>query len=96
MAVERGSAAEVFTKQQGLAGRSSDGIVTSVSNRSSTLIPEVDAADVCLDDALPGQEHDMSWWMIPAMVTVDVYVVCLAIVYWAIKTAPLVPDSYSL
>ena len=38
----------------------------------------------------------MSWWMIPAMVTVDVYVVCLAIVYWAIKTAPLVPDSYSL
>jgi hypothetical protein len=34
--------------------------------------------------------------MIPAVVTVDFYAVCLAILIWAIKTAPLVPDSYSL
>jgi hypothetical protein len=38
----------------------------------------------------------MSWWMIPAMVTVDVYVICVAIVIWAVKNAPLVPDSYCL
>jgi hypothetical protein len=34
--------------------------------------------------------------MIPAMVTVDVYIVCVLVVIWAIRTAPLVPDTHSL
>ena len=35
----------------------------------------------------------MNWWMIAALIVFDVYVVCLAIMAWAISTAPLVPDS---
>lgn len=34
--------------------------------------------------------------MITALATFDVYVVCLAIVIWAIATAPLIPDHYTL
>jgi hypothetical protein len=34
----------------------------------------------------------MTWWLI----TLDVYVVCLSIVVWTIKTAPLIPASHVL
>jgi hypothetical protein len=45
---------------------------------------------------LPIQERDMSGWAIAAMVAVDVYAVCFAVLSWAISTAPLVPASAEL
>jgi hypothetical protein len=60
------------------------------------LIPEGDGADEFSNEGFRGKEHDVSWWVIPAMITFDVYVMCLAIVIWAVKSAPLVQDSRSL
>jgi hypothetical protein len=45
---------------------------------------------------LPIQEREMSGWGIAAMIAVDVYAVCLAVLSWAISTAPLVPASAEL
>jgi len=38
----------------------------------------------------------VNWWIIAAMLTFDIYVVCLVVLAFAIKTAPLVPSSQEL
>jgi len=64
--------------------------------RGRALIPEVSTADGCFYEAFRGEERGVSWWMIAALVVFDVYVVSLAIIAWAISSAPLIPNSQVL
>jgi hypothetical protein len=38
----------------------------------------------------------VNWWLFAGLVVFDVYVASLAIVVWAIRSAPLIPDTATL
>jgi len=38
----------------------------------------------------------VNWWLFAALVVFDVYVVSLGILAWAIRSAPLIPNTQML
>jgi hypothetical protein len=57
---------------------------------------DVNTAECGSKVAFRTEEIDVNWWLFAGLVVFDIYVASLAIVVWAIRSAPLIPATETL